>query len=177
MSESVGLGVGDTVPDFDGELVFPTGNSERVAISDLLPDGAVLLNFYTADFSPDCVNEWCAFRDFEWFTSTDDVQVVGVSKSGASLHRRFIDALELGFPLYSDPNLAIAEAFGVRYRAFKLSARARRSTFLVDEDRTVRYKWIGDHWLDPSRDTPPIGEIHEAVKQELDDQREGFGFS
>ncbi|WP_247006688.1 redoxin domain-containing protein [Halorientalis litorea] len=177
MTESAGLAVGDTVPDFDGELVFPTGNSEQVPLSDLLTDGPVLLNFYTADFSPDCVNEWCEFRDFEWFTSSGDVQVVGVSKSGASLHRRFIDYLDLGFPLYTDPDLAIAEAFGVRYRAFKFSARARRSTFLVDEDRTVRYKWVSDHWLDPSRDTPPVGEIHEAVRAELDDQQETFGFS
>ncbi|MBP1986447.1 hypothetical protein [Halolamina salifodinae] len=45
--------------------------------------------------------------------------------------------------------------------------RARRSCFLVDQDRTIRYKWLADHWLDPTRDTPPVGEIHEAIVEEL----------
>lgn len=175
MTETVGRAVGERVPEFDGDLVAPGGTTERVALSELLADGPALFNFYTADFSPDCVEEWCSFRDFDWFTSSDAVQVVGVSKSSQALHRRFIDYLDLGFPLYADTDLAIADVFGVRYRAFKLVARAHRSCFLVDTDRTVRYKWVGEHWLDPTRDTPPVGEIHEAITEELGEDPETFG--
>jgi peroxiredoxin Q/BCP len=175
MTDATGVPVGEQAPDFRAPLVSPDGTTERVALSDLLAEKPVLLNFYTADFSPDCIDEWCSFRDFDWFASGDEVQVVGISKSSDGLHRRFIDYLDLGFPLYSDPDLDVAEAFDVRYRAFKISARARRSCFLLDADRTVRYRWLGDHWLDPTRDTPPVREIHEAIVEELGDEVEKFG--
>jgi peroxiredoxin Q/BCP len=178
IDRSAGLDVGTEPPDVAGELVRPDGSAETVALSELLADGPVLLSFYTADFSPDCIEEWCAFRDFDWFASGGAVRVVGVSKSGPRLHRRFIDRLGLGFPLYSDTDLEIAAAFDVDYRAFGLFRRARRSCFLVDTAGTIRYTWIGEHWLDPTRDVPPVGEIHEAVREELGliDDRETFGF-
>ena len=175
MTDPNGLAVGERVPEFSGQLVDPDGRERTVALAELLEDKPVLFNFYTADFSPDCIDEWCSFRDFDWFATGDHVQVVGVSKSGAALHKRFIDYLDLGFPLFADPDLDIAEAFDVRYRAFKISSRARRSTFLVDRERRIQYKWLSNHWLDPTRDTPPVREIHEAIVEKLQDDSAGFG--
>jgi peroxiredoxin len=176
MSE-VGLTVGETVPDVRERIVRPDGATDVVALSELVAERPVLLNFYTADFSPDCVSEWCEFRDFDWFATGEAVQVVGASRSGERLHRKFISQFGLGFPLFADTELALADAFGVRYRAFGVSHRAHRSCFLVDEELTVRYKWLGEHWLDPTRDTPPVGEIHDAVVRELGAQEtETFGF-
>ena len=169
------LAVGDTAPEFAATLVTPEGETRETPFSELL-DRPVLLSFYTVDFSPDCIEEWCAFRDFGWFASGDDVRVVGVSKSGPRLHRRFIDRLELGFPLYADTDLAVSEGFGVAYRAFGVFRRSRRSCFLVDEDGEIRYRWLGEHWLDPTRDTPPVSELHGAVRAELGDEPETFGF-
>jgi peroxiredoxin len=164
-----GLDVGETAPDFVAPLVRPDGDVEDVALSTLLEEKPVLLSFYTVDFSPDCVSEWCSFRDFDWFASGDEVQVVGISKSGPRLHRQFIQRLGLTFPLYADPNLDVGRAFDVEYRTLGLFRRARRSCFLVDQNREIRYKWLGEHWLDPTRDTPPMSELHEAVQTELDD--------
>jgi peroxiredoxin Q/BCP len=95
--------------------------------------------------------------------------VVGISRSGPHLHRRFISYLDISFPLYADTDLEAAEAFGVRYRTFKLFARARRSCFLVDTDGVVRYRWLAEHWLDPTRDVPPVAEIREAINVALED--------
>jgi peroxiredoxin Q/BCP len=103
--------------------------------------------------------------------------VVGVSKSRPGLHRRFIDRLDLGFPLYADTDLDVARAFDVDYRAFRLFERSRRSCFLVDGEMTVRYRWLADHWLDPTRETPPVEEIYEAVQAELGEPGESFGFA
>ncbi len=167
MTETDPLAVGDEVPAVSGELVYPDGTAETVPLADLYADRPLLLNFYMADFSPDCVSEWCSFRDFDWFTVENDVAVVGASRSGTGLHRRFIDYLDLNFPLYSDPDLALADAFGVRYRAFGVTDRARRSCFLVDGDGVVRYRWLGEHWLDPARDVPPVDEIHDGVTAAL----------
>jgi len=177
MSDSTGVGVGESVPDVTETLVRADGTTTETALSDLLADGPVLLTFYTNDFSPDCIEEWCSFRDYDWFTSNDTVQVVGVSKSRAFTHRKFIDHLGLQFPLYADTDLDMASAFDVSYRVFKVAPRARRSCFLLDSDGVVRYKWISEHPLDPTRDQPPISDIHEAIAEEFDDDGpETFGF-
>jgi peroxiredoxin Q/BCP len=163
MADSSGLPVGADAPEFTAPLVYPDGETREIALSELVAERPVLLVFYTNDFSPDCIEEWCSFRDFDWFTVNDEIQVVGVSKSGTTLHERFIDYLDLGFPLYSDNDLAVAERYRLKYRTFKLFARARRACYLVDDDMTIQYRWLADHWLDPTRDTPPVGEIHRAI--------------
>lgn len=172
-----GRNVGEQVSDVTAPLVLPAGETVDRSLSSLVEEAPVLLCFYTADFSPDCIEEWCRFRDFEWFGTTDTVNVVGVSKSRPAVHRRFIDRLNLGFPLYSDRDLSIADAFGVRYRVFGLLARSRRSCFLLDEELTIRYRWVGEHWLDPTRDVPPVREIFDGVSAEVGEPKtETFGF-
>jgi|AntRauMinimDraft_4_1070384.scaffolds.fasta_scaffold00458_3 peroxiredoxin len=171
------LAVGDDVPDVAAELVRADGSVESTPLAELYADGPLLVVFYTNDFSPDCVDEWCAFRDYGWFTSSNDVSVVGSSKSRVTTHRKFIDYLDIDFPLYSDRDLAVSDAFGVSYRTFKLFPRSKRSVFLVDEDGVVRYRWVGEHPLDPTRDQPPLDEIRSAVEELSGDEPETFGFN
>jgi len=168
MTDHVGLALGDRVPDLSAPLVYPDGRQEEVSLSELLDEKPVLLCFYTNDFTPDCVDQWCSFRDYEWFEADDAVQVVGVSKSRPFTHRKFIDYLDLAFPLYADTDLSMASAFEVDYRVFKVAPRSRRSCFLIDSDGVVRYRWISDHPLDPTRDTPSVDEIRRAIVEELD---------
>ena len=171
------VAVGETAPDVGATLVRPDGTVEETTLGALTDDRPVLLSFYTVDFSPDCIEEWCSFRDFDWFSSGEHVQVVGASKSSAGLHRRFIDYLGLNFPLFADTDLELSDAFGVTYRALGITRRSRRSCFLLDSDRRVRYRWLSEHWLDPTRDKPPVDEIHDAVTEELDvADPETFGF-
>ncbi|WP_132057137.1 redoxin domain-containing protein [Halorussus amylolyticus] len=175
MGDSRGIEVGETAPDVGAPLVHPDGEVTETKLSELFEETPVLLSFYTNDFTPDCIEEWCSFRDYDWFASGDQVQVVGVSRSRAYTHRKFIDYLDLGFPLYADRDLDISDAFGVTYRVFKVAARSRRSCFLLDSDGRVRYKWVGEHPLDPTRDTPPVSEIHEAITDEFGEEHETFG--
>jgi peroxiredoxin len=171
------LEVGEAAPDVEATLVTPDGDADDVSLSTLVADGPVLLCFYTNDFSPDCVEQWCSFRDYDWFASTDAVRVVGASRSRVATHRRFVRQFDLTYPLFSDRDLELSDAFGVSYRVFGAFRRSRRSTFLVDADRTVRYRWLADHWLDPTREIPPVAEIHEAVRDEVDAEPETFGFA
>lgn len=174
MSKATGVDPGEQAPEFTATLVRPDGGEETVSLSSLLEDGPVLLAFYTNDFSPDCIEEWCSFRDYGFFEG-EDVQVVGISKSGTYLHERFISYLDLEFPLVSDPDLEVADAYDVSYRAAKLFPRAHRSCFLVDTEGVVRYRWLAEHWLDPTRDVPPVEEIQAAVKRILDTNEHGAG--
>jgi peroxiredoxin len=167
VTEWDGFEAGTEAPTFTASLTRPNGETERVALSALLADRPVLLAFYTNDFSPDCISEWCSFRDDAWFEPGTGVQVVGVSKSRPSTHRRFIDHLDLSFPLYSDTDLTVAGAYGVRYRLFKLLPRARRSCFLIDQDGVIQYVWVGHHRIDATRTAPPMDEIHTVIHEAL----------
>lgn len=175
---SDGLSVGTRAPSVSAPLVRPDGETTTVPLESLYSDRPILLTFYTNDFSPDCIEEWCSFRDYEWFTPDTRVDIVGVSKSRISTHRKFIDRLDLSFPLYADTDLTMAEAFDVKYRVFKLIPRARRSCFLIDRDGIIRYKWLAEHRLDPTRDTPDLDELRSAIERELGTaDPDTFGFS
>lgn len=167
MSEQRRLEAGAEAPEFTAPLTRPNGETESVGLSALLADGPVLLAFYTNDFSPDCISEWCSFRDDAWFEPGAGVQVVGVSKSRPYTHRKFIEHLDLPFSLYSDTDLAVAGAYGVRYRLFKLLPRARRSCFLIDREGVIQYAWVGSHRIDATRTAPPMDEIHAAIEAAL----------
>jgi peroxiredoxin len=65
--------------------------------------------------------------------------------------------------LYSDSDLAITEAYRVKYRLFKLLPRSRRSCFLIDRGGRIRYKWVADHPLDATHDTPSMEGIHTVI--------------
>lgn len=58
-----------------------------------------------------------------------------------------------------------------------LSDLLAEAPVLLDEDGVVRYRWVGEHPLDPTRDQPPMSEIHAAIAEEFDgDGPETFGF-
>lgn len=168
MPDAEGLPVGTVAPDATAPLVRPDGTAERVSIGELVADGPVLLAFYTNDFSPDCVREWCSFRDYEWFALDGPVRIVGASRSRPGTHRRFIDRLDLSFPLYADVDLELARAFDVAYRVFGLLERSRRSAFLLDTDRRVRHVWLGEHAVDPTLDRPDLDALRAAVEEAID---------
>lgn len=166
MDNPTGLKVGTKAPDFTAPLVYPE-HTEETTLSDLLEDKPVLLTFYTNDFSPDCITEWCSFRDYEWFASNDEVTVVGVSISRESVHRKFIDIFDIGYPLFFDRDLAITDAYNVKYNVFHVFKRPRRSCFLIGQDQTILYKWVSEHPVDPTRDTPNMKELHTKIKTHL----------
>lgn len=163
------LAVGEAAPEFVAPLARPDGETEVVPFTSLLDERPVLLVFYTNDFSPNCVSEWCSFRDYSYLATEDRYQVVGISKSWVATHHRFMDWLDLPFPLYSDTSLEVAEAFGVDYRVFGLLRRSWRSCFLVDSDGVVRFRWLGEHSIDPTRDVPDVWEIHDEVVEALEE--------
>lgn len=59
---------------------------------------------------------------------------MGVSSDRSDRQREFDEANQLGFPLLSDPDRAVAAQFGVK-RFGPLPTK--RATFVIDTDRTV----------------------------------------
>lgn len=102
------LKVGDKAPAFT--LKDDTGTS--VSLKDF-KGKKVILYFYPKDLTPGCTVEACDFRDALSLIKKKKAVVLGVSKDSVSLHEKFRDKHELNFPLLSDEDGKVCEAYGV----------------------------------------------------------------
>jgi peroxiredoxin Q/BCP len=104
----------------------------------------VVVYFYPKDLTPGCTTEACGFRDAKAELEAAGAVVVGVSKDPPKRHAKFREKHGLNFPLVSDEDGAICEAWGV-WQLKKFMGREYmgivRSTFLVAADGTVARAW------------------------------------
>ena len=124
---------GDKAPDF--ELQDQTGTT--LQLSEMLRKGPVVLFFYPAAMTYGCTKESCHFRDMAGEFEQAGAQPVGISKDTVEKQKQFDDKHTLGYPLLSDPDRKVAEAFGVKGGMLGLSP-VKRVTFVIDRDQTVR---------------------------------------
>lgn len=124
------LEVGDSAPDFSAAA----DGAEVIALKDLRGK-KVVLYFYPKDNTPGCSAEACDFRDAAAEFSTKNAVVLGVSPDSVKSHDKFKTKLQLPFRLISDPDHALAEAYGV-WREKSMYGRKYmgivRSTFVID---------------------------------------------
>jgi peroxiredoxin Q/BCP len=99
---------GDKAPDFKAK--DQDGND--VSLSDYKGKN-VILYFYPQDDTPTCTKEACNFRDNYQSLLSKGFAVIGVSFDTEKSHKKFIKKYSLPFPLISDPDKRIIEAYGV----------------------------------------------------------------
>lgn len=124
---------GDTVPDF--ELADQTGAPRK--LSALLADGPVVLFFYPAAMTPGCTREACHFRDVAAEFAAVGASRVGISTDSVEKQATFADAQRFDYPLLSDSDGAVAAQFGVKRGLLGKLMPVKRTTFVIDTDRTV----------------------------------------
>lgn len=100
----------------------------------------VLLYFYPKDDTPGCTTEACNFRDnYEELTKLGLV-VLGVSKDTTKSHKKFVEKYKLPFPLLSDEDTSVCQAYGV-WGMKKFMGREylgiTRASFLIDEQGNI----------------------------------------
>jgi len=126
---------GDRAPEFD----LATDGGGRVRLSDLRGE-RVVLYFYPKDDTSGCTKEACGFRDSMTAFRARGIRVLGVSPDDVASHDRFRDKFDLNFPLLSDPDHAVAEAYGA-WGTKKMYGReyegVLRSTFVIGADGLV----------------------------------------
>src|SRR5258708_38610059 len=125
------LQAGDTAPEF--ELADETGAQTRLV--DLLADGPVVLFFYPAAMTAGCTRASCHFRDLAHEFSEVGARRVGISADVVDKQKAFSDKHSFDFPLLSDPDRRVADAFGVKRKVGFLPNR--RATFVIDKDRRI----------------------------------------
>ncbi len=120
------------LPDQDGTAVGLEGFAGR----------KVLVYFYPKADTPGCTNQACGLRDVLGDIGT--TAVLGISPDAPAAQKRFDDKYGLGFPLLSDPDHAVAEAYGAwgeRKMYGNVYQGVIRSAFLVDEQGAIERAW------------------------------------
>lgn len=152
--------VGQKAPDF----TLPDTEKRERNLGEFAEGGAVLLAFFPFAFSGVCDKEMCAFRDgFDGFADSH-TQVVGISVDSVFALKAFAQTYNLQFPLLSDFNKKVTAAYGVvqdPWVGFGYKGVAKRSVFLVDKRRVLRYKWITEN---PAVE-PPYADVARAAER------------
>ncbi|MFZ9596058.1 MAG: thioredoxin-dependent thiol peroxidase [Bdellovibrionia bacterium] len=73
----------------------------------------VVLYFYPKDMTSGCTQESCEFRDLFPRFKKKGVLIFGVSKDSVASHQKFKAKYDLPFPLLSDPDAEVCQAYGV----------------------------------------------------------------
>jgi thioredoxin-dependent peroxiredoxin len=133
------LNIGDKAPDFS----LPASTGETLSLNSLRGT-KVVLYFYPKDDTPGCTREACSFRDTDVALQAAGIQVVGVSADTFDSHRQFVEKFSLPFPLLSDEEKRVINAYGVwgeRQVRGQTIMSIRRMTFLIDEEGTIQKIW------------------------------------
>ena len=135
MTTSTRLEVGQTAPAF----TLDDQDGAPVSLSDFAGD-KVIVYFYPAASTPGCTTEACDFRDNINSLKSAGYTVLGVSKDAAPALQKFRSEQGLNFPLLSDPELAVHNAYGAygeKSLYGKTVTGTIRSTFAVDETGAI----------------------------------------
>lgn len=152
---------GDSAPDFTAPMRTPDGDITEFTLSSALDDGPVVLAFFPGAFTSVCTGEMRTFRD-----RLDGLLDTGASLYGVSIDSpfslgEFAEQNELTFPLISDTEKDVIEAYDIvmDFDDLGITGVAKRSVFVVDGDGTVTYAWISD---DPGVE-PDYDEVEQAA--------------
>jgi thioredoxin-dependent peroxiredoxin len=136
MTETLATGV--NAPDFD----LPAAGGGRVSLAELRSraERGVVVYFYPAASTPGCTTQACDFRDNLASLRAAGYEVVGVSPDPVPDLDRFVEEQGLTFPLASDGDHSVLEAYGAwgeKTRYGRTSVGVLRSTVVVAPDGTV----------------------------------------
>ncbi len=128
---------GDPAPDF----ALPDPDGRTVSLADLRSGGSrVVVYFYPAALTPGCTTQACDFRDALRELEATGLTVAGISPDAPARLARFREEHGLTFPLLSDPEHVVLEAYGAwgeKQNYGRTYVGVIRSTVVVAADGTV----------------------------------------
>jgi thioredoxin-dependent peroxiredoxin len=134
------LKVGDPAPGFKATAVGGIyGDGREVKLADFT-GSTLVLYFYPKDDTPGCVAQACGVRD-SWREIQSKAELFGVSVDSAESHEAFIKKHGLPFPLLSDPDREIVNAYQVWVEKSMYGKKymgTERTTFLIDPAQRIK---------------------------------------
>lgn len=120
-----------------------TDGGGKVSLADFKGKN-VILYFYPKDDTPGCTKEACAFRDHWDDFKKKGAVVLGVSTDKVKSHDKFALKYKLPFPLLSDEDKKIVDAYGVWGEKMFMGRKYQgtfRVTFLIGPDGKIKQIW------------------------------------
>jgi len=144
--------IGQVAPGFSlydsgKQKVAPLANQEKT----------VLLLFFPLAFTSTCTKELCSVRDHIADYNNLDALVYGISVDSLYTLAKFKEAQELNFPLLSDFNREVSEAYGCLYERFGFDMRgvSKRAAFVIGKKGRIVYAEV----LEEASKIPDFEEI------------------
>jgi glutaredoxin-dependent peroxiredoxin len=149
---------GNLAPDF---TLFAT-DKQPASLKDYRGSNVVLL-FFPMAFSGVCTKELCSVRDDIGSYDGLNAQILAVSVDSPFTLAKFKEDQGFSFPLLSDFNKEVCQAYGAYYEefVFGLKGVARRSAFVIDAEGVVRYAEV----LESAGDLPNFEAVKETLQQ------------
>jgi peroxiredoxin Q/BCP len=129
------LHVGDPAPAFK----LKNQDGEDVKLSDFKGE-KVILYFYPKDNTPTCTTQACNIRDNYQSLLKKGYKVLGISTDDQKSHLKFIKKYQLPFPLLSDIDHEMVNAYGVwgeKTTFGRTYMGLLRTTFVIDENGLI----------------------------------------
>ena len=133
------LETGDAAPSFS--LLDQHGSAVRL---EDFRGRKLLVYFYPEADTPNCTTQSCAVRDHRQELAGIGADSIGISPDLPDKQLAFDRKFDLGFTLLSDPDHAVAGAWGTwgeKTREGRTFMGIVRSSFLVDEEGRIERAW------------------------------------
>lgn len=138
-AQNTDLQPGDRAPDF----TLPA-SAGRTVSSAALSGKPYLLYFYPKADTPGCTTQACGLQEVLPQFDAEGLTIIGVSPDPVAKIEKFATKYGLKFPLASDEDHAVAEAYGTwveKSMYGRTYMGMERSSFLVDGQGVIRNVW------------------------------------
>lgn len=151
------LQTGQQAPEF----TLRDSDKQEVTLSNYRGKNVVLL-FFPLAFTGVCTAELCALRDNMTAYNNLNAQVLAVSVDSLFTLDKFKQEQGFTFPLLSDFNKDVSEAYGSVYEdfAFGMKGVSKRSAFVMDKEGVIRYAEV----LEDAGKVPDFDAVQNILK-------------
>lgn len=152
------LQIGDKAPDFK---LF-SSELKEVSLGDY-KGKKLVIHFFPMAFTGTCTTQLCTMRDSFGYYEGMHAAVVAISVDSPFTLAKFKEVESYPFPLLSDFNKEISQAYGAFYEefVFNLKGVSKRAAFVIDEKGVITYAEV----LDVATDLPDFDAIRKVVSQ------------
>lgn len=149
--------VGDQAPDFK---LF-SSDLKEVALSDY-KGRKLVIHFFPLAFTSVCTAQLCTMRDSFGYYEGMNADVVGISVDSPFTLAKFKQDQSYQFPLLSDFNKEVSQAYGAFYEdfAFNMKGISKRAAFVINEEGKVIHAEV----LEDAGNMPDFDAIKRSIE-------------
>ena len=152
------VAIGQKAPDF---TLF-SSDLKEVSLSDYAGK-KVVIHFFPMAFTGVCTTQLCTIRDSFGYYEGLGAEVLAISVDSPFTLAKFKEENTYQFPLLSDFNKEVSQAYGAYYDefVFNLKGVSKRAAFVVDENQQLIYAEV----LESAGDLPDFDAIQAIIQQ------------